>query len=58
MSFFYLIANERGSCKAILDHEIKELKGIEELGTKWQIRDDKTMRKIFGEFIDKKQKNI
>lgn len=30
----------------ILDHEIRELKGIEELGTKWQIRDKKTGKRI------------
>ncbi len=30
----------------ILDHEIRELEGIEELGTKWQIRDEKTGKRI------------
>ena len=30
----------------ILDHEINELKGIEELGIKWQIRDEKTGKRI------------
>ena len=36
----------------ILDHEIKELKGIEELGTKWQIRDDKTGKRVLTENLE------
>ena len=36
----------------ILDHEIKELKGIEELDTKWQIRDDKTGKMILTDFLE------
>lgn len=36
----------------ILDHEIKELKGIEELGTKWQIRDNKTGKRILTDFLE------
>ena len=30
----------------ILDHEIKELEGIENLGVKWQIRDEETGKRI------------
>jgi len=36
----------------ILDHEIKELKGIEELDTKWQIRDNKTGKRLLTEFLE------
>ena len=36
----------------ILDHEIKELKGIEELDTKWQIRDNKTGKRILTDFLE------
>ena len=36
----------------ILDHEIKELKGIEELDTKWQIRDNKTGKKLLTEHLE------
>lgn len=36
----------------ILDHEIKELKGIEELGTKWQIRDDKTGKRVLTDKLE------
>ena len=36
----------------ILDHEIKELKGIEELDTKWQIRDSKTGKRILTDFLE------
>ena len=36
----------------ILDHEIEELKGIEELGTKWQIRDDKTRKRVLTEQLE------
>lgn len=36
----------------ILDHEIKELAGIEELGTKWQIRDDKTGKRVLTDKLE------
>ncbi|MBQ9297541.1 MAG: Rpn family recombination-promoting nuclease/putative transposase [Clostridia bacterium] len=36
----------------ILDHEIQELEGIEELGTKWQIRDDKTGKRMLTEHLE------
>ena len=36
----------------ILDHEIKELKGIEELDTKWQIRDNKTGKKLLTDHLE------
>ena len=36
----------------ILDHEIKELKGIEELNTKWQIRDNKTGKKLLTDHLE------
>ena len=36
----------------ILDHEIKELKGIEELGTKWQIRDEKTGKRMLTNHLE------
>jgi len=36
----------------ILDHEIKELKGIEELGTKWHIRDDKTGKRVLTDKLE------
>lgn len=36
----------------ILDHEIKELKGIEELDTKWQIRDNKTGKRLLTDFLE------
>ena len=36
----------------ILDHEIKELKGIEALDTKWQIRDDKTGKKLLTDHLE------
>ena len=36
----------------ILDHEIEELKGIEELGTKWQIRDDKTGKRVLTDKLE------
>lgn len=36
----------------IIDHEIAELKGIEELGTKWQIRDNKTGKRILTDRLE------
>ena len=36
----------------ILEHEIKELKGIEELGTKWQIRDDQTGKRMLTDKLE------
>ena len=36
----------------ILEHEIEELKGIEELGTKWQIRDDKTGKRVLTDRLE------
>lgn len=36
----------------ILDHEIKELKGIEELDTKWQIRDNKTGKRLLTDSLE------
>lgn len=36
----------------ILDHEIKELNGVEELGTKWQIRDNKTGKKLLTDHLE------
>lgn len=36
----------------ILDHEIKELKGIEELETKWQIRDNKTGKNLLTDHLE------
>ena len=36
----------------ILDHELKELKGIEELGTKWQIRDEKTGKRMLTNHLE------
>lgn len=36
----------------ILDHEIKELKGIEELETKWQIRDNKTGKNLLTNHLE------
>ena len=36
----------------ILDHEIKELKEINELGTKWQIRDNKTGKKLLTDHLE------
>ena len=36
----------------ILDHEIEELKGIEELGTKWQIRDNKTGKRVLTDKLE------
>ena len=36
----------------ILDHELKELKDIEELGTKWQIRDEKTGKRLLTNHLE------
>ena len=36
----------------ILDHEIEELKGMEELGIKWQIRDSKTGKRILTNHLE------
>ena len=36
----------------ILDHEIKELKGIESLDTKWQIRDSKTGKRLLTDYLE------
>lgn len=36
----------------ILDHYIKELKGIEELDTKWQIRDNKTGKRLLTDDLE------
>lgn len=36
----------------ILDHEIEELKGEENLDTKWQIRDNKTGQKLLTEHLE------
>ena len=36
----------------ILDHEIKELEGDESLNTKWQIRDNKTGKKLLTEHLE------
>ena len=36
----------------ILDHEIQELEGIEELGTKWQIRDNKKGKRMLTEHLE------
>ena len=36
----------------ILDHEIEILKGIEELGVKWQIRDDKTGKRVLTDRLE------
>ena len=36
----------------ILGHEIEELKGIEEVNTKWQIRDNKTGRRLLTEHLE------
>lgn len=36
----------------ILDHEIEVLKGCENLGTKWQIRDDKTGKRLLTEHLE------
>lgn len=36
----------------ILDHEIRALKGDEILGTKWQIRDDKTGKRVLTEHLE------
>ena len=36
----------------ILDHEIKELEGIEELGIKWHIRDEKTGKRVLTDKLE------
>jgi len=36
----------------ILDHEIKELEGIEKLGTKWQIRDNENGKRILTDRLE------
>ena len=36
----------------IIDHELQELKGIEELGTKWQIRDEKTGKRMLTNHLE------
>ena len=36
----------------ILDHELKELKDMEELGTKWQIRDEKTGERLLTKHLE------
>ena len=36
----------------ILDHEVEILKGIEELGTKWQIRDNKTGKRVLTDRLE------
>ena len=36
----------------IVDHEIEALKGIEELGVKWQIRDDKTGKRVLTDRLE------
>lgn len=36
----------------ILDHEIKELKGIDELNLKWQIRDSKTGKRLLTDYLE------
>ena len=36
----------------ILDHEVEILKGIEELGTKWQIRDNKTGKRMLTDRLE------
>ncbi len=36
----------------ILDHEIKELEGKESLDTKWQIRDNKTGKRLLTEHLE------
>ena len=36
----------------ILNHEIEILKGIEELGTKWQIRDNKTGKRVLTDRLE------
>ena len=37
---------------AILDHELEELKGIEEIGVKWQIRDELTGKRILTDRLE------
>ena len=36
----------------ILDHEIEELKGIEEIGVKWQIRDEVTGKRVLTDRLE------
>ena len=36
----------------ILDHEIEEMRGIEKLGTKWQIRDNKSGKRILTDRLE------
>jgi len=36
----------------ILDHEIEALKGIEKLGTKWQIRDNETGKRVLTDRLE------
>lgn len=47
----YLTLNRTISI-VILDHEIKELKGIEEVGVKWQIRDEKTGKRVLTDRLE------
>ena len=37
---------------AILDHELEELRGIEEIGVKWQIRDEITGKRILTDRLE------
>ena len=37
---------------AILDHELEELRGIEEIGVKWQIRDELTGKRILTDRLE------
>lgn len=48
---YYEVLNKTISI-VILDHEIEMLKGIEELGIKWQIRDNKTGKRVLTDRLE------
>ena len=44
--------NRSKSGIAIIDHELEELRGMEEIGVKWQIRDEKTGKRILTDRLE------